>query len=68
MRCYLLYNNNGDIIVSADAGYGSEFDEQSVQEKNPDLNVLPITIEQYEMLGYAQTNYKIENGQIVIKT
>jgi hypothetical protein len=67
MRCYCLCNSNGDILITSDAGYGSDFSAEAIQEKNPTLTIMEITPEEYETLGVNLKYYKVEDNKIKLK-
>jgi hypothetical protein len=67
MRCYLFYNNNGDIISCGDAGYGMEINEEAMKLSNPTSYLMEISPEDYLKLSEATQFYKIVNNKIELK-
>ena len=68
MRIYLLYNKKGEIIESADAGYGFKFTPEEIKFNHPDKEILEITEEEYNKIKEKQHYFKIVNKKIKEKS
>lgn len=68
MRCFIVYNQtNGDILETADIGYGFEIEKEVVQLSHPNKGVIEITYEDYEKIKEGLQFYVYKDNQIKLK-
>ena len=68
MRFYILYDENGDISETADAGFEFEFDEETIKFLNPNKKVAEINEENYQKTQKNLEYFRYIKGEIIKKS